>query len=577
MNHFVLRKRDYCCGICIAENAPATAITAAGELVRCLGATSACVPVIRYGTPKKGEICLGANSTSCETEELVITVKDDILWIDGGKRGILYGVYELLERLGYRFFAEDCEVFPSAEELTMPADTYIQDKPWFEYRCAFWYDANAKNAPRFRFNDTCGEKVRIPDLWGGGMVYEGFAHTLGELAELESNNGNYTGIQACMTDEKTFQTVVKNLRAKLEANPRATIASVSQNDSGGEDRGCTCPSCAAIDEREGSQMGSLLTFVNRVAEELEPDYPELAIDTLAYRYTRKAPDHLCARDNVIVRLCDIECCFSHPLDECNQTTDCVAAADDSTFINTLRKWSKHCNRIYIWDYTTNFRSYQYPYPNFNALRGNARFFADHNVRGLFEQGNYEGKNGEFGALRMYLISKLAWNPYLSEEEYQRHIDEFMAAYYGPGSAHIRRYFDRLQESAKDVHFGIYYNDPTKFFVDPDTEGTQEERAAAFLKKGREDFAAAIEGASDVQKMHIKRSAIQLDLYEYYVHFNKWDALDENDPAKKDAEDAVRTAAANMYGHILSYDISHIYEHKNILNELPHFLEPPAIK
>ena len=39
------------------------------------------------------------------------------------------------------------------------------------------------------------------------------------------------------------------------------------------------------------------------------------MDTLAYRYTRQAPKTIKPADNVIIRLCSIECCFSHPLAE----------------------------------------------------------------------------------------------------------------------------------------------------------------------------------------------------------------------------------------------------------------------
>ena len=260
-------------------------------------------------------------------------------------------------------------------------------------------------------------------------------------------------------------------------------------------------------------MGSLLPFVNRVAEELEEEYPNLAIDTLAYRYTRKAPATLKARHNVIVRLCSIECCFSHPIAECNAATDKV---EDGSFADCVREWANHCERIYIWDYTTNFQSYHNCFPNFNVLRQNARFFADNNVRGLFEQGDGQTINGEFGPLRTYLLTRLLWDPYMDEETYERHINEFMEGYYGAGWKNLRRFFDRLHTAAKDVHFGIYFKDSVKYFVDTEVEGTRLEQAASFLKKGREDFEAALKEAVGEQAIRINRASIQLDLYQWYL-------------------------------------------------------------
>ncbi|MBQ7839368.1 MAG: hypothetical protein IJ390_02620 [Lachnospiraceae bacterium] len=69
-----------------------------------------------------------------------------------------------MEQLGYRFLAEDCEVFPKAEELEVSADLNICQKPFFEYRCTSWIGANVKTAPKMRLNACLDE--RIPESWG---------------------------------------------------------------------------------------------------------------------------------------------------------------------------------------------------------------------------------------------------------------------------------------------------------------------------------------------------------------------------------------------------------------------------
>ncbi|MFW9997928.1 MAG: DUF4838 domain-containing protein, partial [Candidatus Odinarchaeota archaeon] len=58
------------------------------------------------------------------------------------------------------------------------------------------------------------------------------------------------------------------------------------------------------------------------------------------------------------------------------------------FRDDIVGWSKICNRLYIWDYTTNFRHYILPHPNLRVLGPNVKFFVDHNVKGIFEQGAY---------------------------------------------------------------------------------------------------------------------------------------------------------------------------------------------
>ena len=60
-------------------------------------------------------------------------------------------------------------------------------------------------------------------------------------------------------------------------------------------------------------MGSLLTFVNGVADEVAKQYPHVKVGTLSYWYTRKPPKTIKPRPNVQIQLCSIECCMMHPI------------------------------------------------------------------------------------------------------------------------------------------------------------------------------------------------------------------------------------------------------------------------
>ena len=62
----------------------------------------------------------------------------------------------------------------------------------------------------------------------------------------------------------------------------------------------------------------MIRFVNQVAEQVERTHPGIRIHTFAYLYCRRPPKLTRPRDNVIVRLCSIECCFSHPIRACRR-------------------------------------------------------------------------------------------------------------------------------------------------------------------------------------------------------------------------------------------------------------------
>ena len=86
-----------------------------------------------------------------------------------------------------------------------------------------------------------------------------------------------------------------------------------------------------------------------LAERVEKACPDVAIETLAYHYSLKAPRALAPRHNVIMRVCSIACCFAHPLAE-----QCRPA--NASFVGTLSDWRRLTDRIYVWNYNINFNS-----------------------------------------------------------------------------------------------------------------------------------------------------------------------------------------------------------------------------
>jgi len=122
--------------------------------------------------------------------------------------------------------------------------------------------------------------------------------------------------------------------------------------------------------------------------------------------------------------------------------------------------------LYVWDYTPNFANYQQPFPNFDALQPNVRFFVGHGVKGLFEQGNYSpGGAGEMEPLRAYLLAELLWNP---EADVRKLTDEFLEAYYGKAAPNLRAYLELLERQVRDgqTHAHIFDN-PKAAYLNPD--------------------------------------------------------------------------------------------------------------
>jgi len=381
-------------------------------------------------------------------EEYELKAGGKNLTITGGRpRGVLYGVYALLEDcLGCRWHTRDCEKVEKKDSLTLPGDLSVRVKPRLESREVFWTEAfsDADWAARNRLNSS---HAKLSGKHGGKIVYGPFVHTFNlildpgkhfaqhpEYFSLVKGQRISAQAQLCLTNPEVLQAAIKTVKEWIAKDPKANIFSVSQND---WHNPCECPNCKAIDDAEGSHAGTLIKFVNAVAEAIEKDHPNVAIDTLAYQYTRKPPQTVRPRPNVIVRLCSIECCFSHPLDGCPEKTN-------TSFLEDLKGWNKLTQRLYIWDYTTDFAHYIMPFPNLGVLDKNVRTFADNGVVGLFEQGNYStGGGGELSELRSWVLAKLLWDPSRSGDEL---IKEFIAGAYGPAAAKVQQFIDLEREA-----------------------------------------------------------------------------------------------------------------------------------
>jgi hypothetical protein len=220
-------------------------------------------------------------------------------------------------------------------------------------------------------------------------------------------------------------------------------------------------------------------------------------------------------------LCSINCCFTHSIDneECPKS---------KRFHDDIVGWGKICDKLHIWDYTTNFHYYISTFPNLGVIHKNMRFFAENNVVSMFPQGNGQGVSGEFGELRSYLLAKLMWNPYMTDEEYYTCMDEFLEGYYGEGWKNIRAFIDKTTELAANGGYKLDGNEaqvaPTcgqGIYGHPLTAITRTEYLE-YEATFDEWWAKAEELAGD-RVEYVKRSKMQWRLTKLYLHPNAEEA------------------------------------------------------
>ena len=474
--------------------------------------TGVSVP-IESGSDEAGAILVGSASgldiSGISDDGFIIESSGDTVRLAGGCRGVLYAAYELLERLGVRFFTPTCEKVPTDPDAVIP-DISSKQEPVFEYRRHSYADIrqNPRFCAKLRFN---GEP--LPKRLGGGMTYAHFVHSFETLIPTSvygeshpeyfalvdgsrvTRDGGRT--QLCLSNPEVISLLIENTRKYLLDHPGHKIMSLSQNDWGGN---CQCDNCRKIDEEEGSPAGTLLRAVNAVAEALEPEFPDVIFDTLAYNYSRPAPNITRNRHNVCVRLCSIECCFCHPFADCDDDKRSVSRPDGtkSKFITDLRDWGKICDRMYIWDYTTCFAHYPTPHPNWRVLQPNAQAFAENNVKGVFEQPNGASHGGvDFNELRAYLISRLLWDPWCDLSAHRR---EFMEYYYGDAAPALNEYLDLLCDTAEKYDHVGFNDNPIHRFLEEDM---LEKYSALF------DKAELTVAADPMRRMRVQKARLSI--------------------------------------------------------------------
>jgi hypothetical protein len=393
-------------------------------------------------------------------EEYVMRVKGGRLLLAGGRpRGTFYAVCRFLqEQCGVRWWTPWAATVPSHRTLKV-ADLDVHLRPVFEYREPYEFPAFD---PLWKArNGANGQSHEIPSDLGGCIKYKGFCHTFYPLVPPEKYfaahpewyslvNGHRTNrnAQLCLSNPELRDFMVQRVKEWLREEPDAQIISVTQNDCHGA---CECARCKAIDEAEGSPSGSMLAFVNYIAERIEPEFPNVYVDTFAYQYTRHPPRTIRPRHNVIVRLCSIECNFREPLDD----------PSNASFLADLAAWSRICPHLYVWDYVTDFAHYVQPYPDWFTLGPNIRIFQRYGVKGVFEEGAYAGQGAEMAEMRGWVLAQLLWNP---QQDDRALIKEFLRGYYGktPGDI-IERYLEQMYAASKGFDLHCYLGKGPSYF------------------------------------------------------------------------------------------------------------------
>ena len=434
-------------------------------------------------------------------DEIFIRAEGTNLLLTGHqRRGALYAVYTFLEDVcGCRWYTEEAAVVPQCEELVFPPDLAVSYAPQMISREMYHRLANpclfsARNKGNGSIDDAHGGRLSILNFVHSFYKYlppEKYFDAHPEWFSEIDGERTCDNAQLCLTNDEMREELTRNVLEQLRAHPETMMVDISQND---YFRFCTCPKCKAVDDEEESHAGTLIRFLNRVAADIEKEFPDVLVETLAYQYTRKPPKFARPRPNIVIRLCSIECDFGRPLDDPN------ANPSSRDFMSDIEGWSQIAPRLLVWDYVTNYADYIGPHPNWGALGENIRTFTGHGAIGLFE----EGEGQDFCEMKNWVLQKLMWNPELDTETL---MNDFAEGYYGKETAPFLMDYWRLLH-ARLLESGIKlgcFGALSEQWLDLATLNK-----ATLLWRQAEETVNRVYGADSPQAVRLRKSRTALD-------------------------------------------------------------------
>ncbi len=461
--------------IVIPDRASALEKKAAHELaVHLKMATGKKFPVVNESTSKnapaiyvgKTDFSLKNKISSSTAQGWIIRNADKNLVISGGDdQGIIFGVYEFLDRLGFRWLDEKNTIIPKLKNFTITRIN-ITGKPYFRLRQIYdtldWYTASQifklRNRGQGYTRSTPLDYPLIgrPDQHHTFNRYSvKFPKNKPELFSQDLKGQRITDSrgQICMTNPEARKLMVRILREFVEADrkeaaarkvPPPLIYDISANDNPNP---CYCKNCHELVKKEGTYSAPLIQFINYIAEEAEKFCPGIQIRTFAYLYSVEPPKTFKPRKNVIIHLAMLGKEFGghgHA-----DTMRPVNHPNNKQASEIIKKWNSHAANLAIWDYWKLFgldASRCPPYINTDAIIYNIKYYSTINVSSIFIECETPASTSFFG-LKRYLGFRLMNNPALNAEKEKA---DFFKGMYGKAAPVMLQYLDFLNNEQHKI-------------------------------------------------------------------------------------------------------------------------------
>ncbi len=423
------------------ENIPIDEVATAGKKYISLGNTSL---ARAEGVTPQGITRVDGYTISVKNGHIFVLAEDNY--------GVLYGLYRLFELMGVTFYAEDEWSAPEDGVLAVE-DCSITENPSIENRVRGMSYSIAPKSYETRMKYNIGDG-RSWITW----AHTHFAILPKERYYLEHKDWyNPEGNQLCLTNEEMRAEFVKNVKERIDRYDMEK-SSTHFLMLGHEDNGsfCSCERCRASNAEYGGAAGTMMNFVNAVADEVnafvKERYPTKTVKTVTFAYgpTVTPPvvkteegyapvrSSLVAHENVCIMIAPLGSDWYHSLTDEKYNAQTALA---------LKGWSALNAEFFIWTYGSVFDDLFIFIDDYEHLQESYQTFERCNASYIFDEGSNE-RYVCFEELSNFVKGRLMWN---THADLPALIEEFTTAHYKEAKEEVFEYFNRLRENYRRLN------------------------------------------------------------------------------------------------------------------------------
>ena len=422
-------------------------------------------PVILVGQSKRVQslnLDIPKGQSSARTEDgYTIHCKGDVLVLAGNDEGPFHGshyaVAEFLNRLGVRWFipGDFGEVIPQKSTVTFD-DVTFTDRPTFPLR-TWWCnqlpemrgpEALWKLRSKMQISTDAVVPVAGDSRLRNYMPDASLVETRPELFG-QHMDGRPDPYMPNLSNPESAKLVAEKIIAQFKEEQAAgkTLNGVGFAPDDGLPMDYTPETISTLHQgfrdylgREGlfrdySTSEEWFTFINRVAEHVEKEYPDQIIATNGYANRGLPPEGMTLHQHVAVMYAPIWADTTKPFFSPNSWHGHVQGAQ-------LKRWTELSNLVYLYNYNiTMLVSALAPVPQVRRMATNYRYYKDWGVFGFFNEAKQPWM--EEGIVSRYTRAKLMWK---ADLDLDAHLSAFYSEWYGPAGEDVQGFYDTLENA-----------------------------------------------------------------------------------------------------------------------------------